>query len=372
MADADERIALFRPLIRDEAIEAVAATLRSGWLGLGPQTRQFEEAFARYVGARHCIGLNSCTSAIQLALHVLDLPPGAEVVTTPLTFVSANEAILHERLKPVFADVQPHTGNVDPSSVAQLVGDRTGAVMVMHYGGYPCDLDELYGLLRPRGIPLIEDCAHAAGAVYRGARIGSHGDLHAFSFQAVKNLPAGDGGALVVRSDEDAERLRRLRWFGISSSTYDRSSGSTYRWEYDVAELGFKHHMSDITAAIALAQLAVLDEDNARRRDLVARYRAGLAGVPGLELLVDEGDRESSNHLCCVLASSRDALVDRLAAHGIEVGVHYRPSYAYPLFAGEQLPGVESFWRRAVSLPLHLGLSDEDVDRVVETIRAGW
>ena len=268
--------------------------------------------------------------------------------------------------------MQPRTGNVDPASVAELVGDRTGAVVVMHYGGYPCDLDELYGLVRPRGIPLIEDCAHGCGAVYRGARIGSHGDLHAFSFQAVKNLPAGDGGALVVRSDEHDERLRRLRWFGITSSTYDRTSGSSYRWEYDVAELGFKHHMNDITAAIGLAQLAVLDEDNARRRSLAARYRAGLAGVPGLELLHYEGDRESSYHLFCVLAESRDALVDRLAGHGIDVGVHYRPSYAYPLLGGEPLPGVESFWRRAVSLPLHLGLADEDVDRVVETIRGGW
>ena len=139
-----------------------------------------------------------------------------------------------------------------------------------------------------------------------------------------------------------------------------------------MAELGFSHYMSDITAAIALAQLAVLDEDNARRRALAARYRAGLARVPGLELLRYEDDRESSYHLFCVLAESRDALVARLAEHNIDVGVHYRPSYAYPLLEGEPLPGVESFWRRAVSLPLHLGLTDEDVDRVVETICGGW
>ena len=375
MAHSDmgsKRIALFRPWIREESIEAVSSTLRSGWLGLGPRAKEFEEVFAAYLGAKHCVGVSSGTAALQLALHVLDLPPGTEVVTSPLTFVSANLVLLHEGLRPVFADVQPRTGNIDPASVAKLVGERTGAVMVMHYGGYPCDLDELYGLLRPRGIPLIEDCAHAAGAVYRGGRIGSHGDLHAYSFQAAKNLPAGDGGALAVRSDAFDERLRRLRLHGITASAFDRSAGVSYRWDYGVSELGFKQHMNDVIATIALAQLAFLDEDNMRRGDIVARYRAGLAGVPGLELLEQESDRTSANHLCCVLVESRDALVDRLAEHGIETGVHYRPSYDYPLFTGEQLPGVESFWRRAVSLPLHLGLSDEDVDRVIETIREGW
>lgn len=372
MPDGQQRIGLFRPSIREEAVEAAAATLRSGWIGTGPRTKAFEDAFADYVGAPHCVALSSCTTALQLALRTLDLPRGTEVVTTPLTFVSANQVILQEGLKPVFADVQPDTGCIDPRSVSELIGARTGAIIAMHYGGLPCDLDELYTLATTHGVAVVEDCAHACGAVYRGRRIGSHGDLHAFSFQAVKNLPVGDGGALVVRAEEVAERLRRLRWFGISASTYDRTAGRTYRWDYDVSELGLKGAMNDIEAAIGLVQLAHVDDDNARRAVIAERYRIGLAGVSGLEMLRAPDDRSSSHHLFCVLAERRDALVDHLAAYGIETGVHYRPSYTYEMFASDPLPGVESFWRRAISLPMHVLLSDDDVDQVIETIRSGW
>jgi perosamine synthetase len=243
---------LFRPVIHEEAIVGVADALRSGWIGCGPRTREFEEAFAEAVSAPHCVALNSCTIALRLALRVLDLPPGAEVVTSPLTFVSANQAILEESSKPVFADVQPDTGSIDPRSIAECMTERTGAVMVMHYGGTPCDLDEIYDLAHTHDVAVIEDCAYACGASYRGRPIGSHGDLHAFSFQAVKNLPLGDGGALTVASADFDARLRRLRWSGIDRSTFERSSDSAYRWEYEVTELGVKgamkrHRSSDRT-----------------------------------------------------------------------------------------------------------------------------
>jgi perosamine synthetase len=368
----NRRIQLFRPVVDEDAIAAVADTLRSGWIGLGPRTGAFEAAFAEAVGAKFCVALNSCTTALKLALRVLDLPPGAEVVTSPLTFVSANEVIVDERLRPVFADVQPDTGCIDPASIRERLGARTGAIVVMHYGGTPCDLDEIYAIAREHGVAVIEDCAHACGAQYRGRPIGSHGDLHAFSFQAVKNLAVGDGGALTVASAEIDARLRRLRWFGISSSTFDRSKGRAYGWDYDVTEPGVKGAMNDIVAAIGLAQLSHLEAGNRRRREIVERYRARLEGVRGLELLREHDDRVSSNHLFCVLAERRDLLAETLASHGIEVGVHFRPSYSYAMFGGELLPGVESFWRRVVSLPLHLQLGAEDVDRVVDVIRGGW
>jgi perosamine synthetase len=372
MADSSEHVALFKPVIREEAIAEVGEVLRSGWLGLGPRTAAFERAFAAYVDAPHCVGVSSCSAALRLALHLLDLPPGSEVVTTPLTFVGANQVILHEGLVPVFADIQRDTGNLDPASVAERISERTGAVLTLHYGGYPCDLDELYALAKEAGVPVIEDCAHAAGASYRGRRIGSHGDLHAFSFHAVKNLPTGDGGCLTVRREDQAERARRLRWFGIDTDTYARASGKSYRWDYAVDELGFKHHMHDIQAAIGLAQLEYLDADNARRREVGARYRRGLAGVDGIELLREDGDRVSSQHLFCILAERRNELVDALAARGIDTGVHYRPSYDYPIFDGEPLPAVEEFWHRAVSLPMHVALTDEQVEAVIAAIREGW
>ncbi len=371
MSDA-ERLRLFYPVIREEAITGVADALRSGWIGPGPRTREFEEAFAKAVAAPYCVALNSCSTALRLALRVLDLAPGTEVVTSPLTFVSANQAILEESLTPVFADVQPDTGSLDPSRIGERLTDRTGAVMVMHYGGMPCDLDEIYALAAERGVAVIEDCAHAFGASYHGRPIGSHGDLHAFSFQAVKNLPLGDGGALTVPSAEVDARLRRLRWFGIDRSTFERSAGGSYSWEYDVTELGLKGAMNDIAAAIGLGQLPYVEEDNERRREIGRRYREGIAGTAGIELLREHSDRVSSGHLCCVLADERDRLVESLSASGIDVGVHFQPSYAYAMFSGEPLPDVEAFWRRTVSLPVHLALTDDDVDRVIEAIKAGW
>jgi perosamine synthetase len=365
-------IPLFRPYIREEAIEGAGEVLRSGWLGMGRRTLAFEKAFAEYVDAPFCVGLNSCTSALHLALHVLDLPPGSEVITTALTFVATNHVILYEGCKPVFADIQPETGNLDVHSVRERISERTRSIMLVHYGGYPCDLDDFYAISRDRGIPIIEDCSHAAGATYRGKKIGGCGELQAFSFQAVKNLPIGDGGALVVRSEELDNRLRRLRWLGISSDTYQRSSGKTYRWAYEVPEVGFKYHMNDIEAAIGLVQLHYLDEDNRSRSRIADFYRRELAGVPGLRFLEHKEDRASSDHLFCVLVEKRDALIDKLQAESIQSGVHYYRNDRYPMYEEQDLPNTERFCQRALSLPMYVTLQEEQLFHIVNTIRTGW
>jgi perosamine synthetase len=366
------RVSLFRPSISEAAIQNAAAVLRSGWLGLGPRTREFEEKFAAYVGAPHCVGLNSCTSAIHLALHLLDLPQGSEVITTPLTFVSTNHAILYEKLTPVFADIDRETGNLLVADVASKITDRTRAMIVVHYGGYPADIDELYSLARDRGIAVIEDCAHACGATYRGKRVGSHGDFHAFSFHAVKNLPMGDGGALTVRSPHHDARLRRLRWLGIDKDTYRRTTSASYDWDYDVPEVGFKYHMNDIEAAIGLAQLDVLDSENARRAEIAASYRAALSSVAGITLMAQSPDRASSFHLFPVLVEGREAFLARMKEAGIGIGVHYRRNDEYPMYRKSHLPNAEWFSERVVSLPMHLCLTDDDVAYVTSTIASGW
>jgi perosamine synthetase len=365
-------IPLFRPSISEEAIDAVAHVLRSGWLGLGPRTEEFEKRFAAYVGAAHCVGLNSCTSAIHLALRVLDLPAGAEVITTPMTFVSTNHAILYEKLEPVFADVDPATGNLSVDSVKSKITDKTRALIVVHYGGYPADIDELYTLARTRGIAVIEDCAHACGAVYKGKRIGSHGDFHAFSFHAVKNLPMGDGGALTVRSSEIDARLRRLRWLGIDKDTFRRTTSTSYDWEYDVPEVGFKYHMNDIEAAIGLAQLERLDLENARRAAIAALYREQLAPSDDVDLPPQSADRRSSFHLFPIRVDGRDSLVAKMKSEGIGVGVHYRRNDDYPMYRHTELPGAEVFSSRVMSLPMHMCLTDDDVGRITDTIKSGW
>ncbi len=366
------KIPLFRPRISEEAIEAAAAVLRSGWLGLGPKTGEFERAFAAHVGSEHCIGLSSCTAAIHLALRVLDLPPDSEVITTPITFVSTNHAILYEGLRPVFADVDQRTGNIDPVSVRERVSERTGAIIVVHYGGYPADLDELYEIARERGISIIEDCAHACGSVYRGRRIGSHGDLHAFSFHAVKNLPMGDGGALTVRSAEHDARLRRLRWLGIDKDTFSRTGENVYHWEYEVTEVGFKCHMNDIEAAIGLVQLGRLDAENARRSEIAALYRENLDTVAGVTLPPVSDDRSSSHHLFPVTVERRNDLVDRLREKGIATGVHYRRNDEYRMYEKTDLPNAEHFSSHVMSLPMHLDLRDSDVVSIADVIREGW
>jgi perosamine synthetase len=366
------KVQLFRPQVSEDAIQAVGDVLRSGWLGLGPRTEEFENAFAKYVGAPHCVALNSGTSAIHLALRLLDLPKKSEVITTALTFVATNHPILYEGLKPVFADIDPETGNLSVEAVADRITERTRALMLVHYGGYPCDLDEFYALAHDRGIAVIEDCAHACGATYKGRRIGSQGDLHAFSFHPTKNLPTGDGGALTVRSADDDRRLRRLRWLGIDKDTYRRAEEDSDQWEYEVTEVGFKYHMNDITAAIALHQLPLVDEGNARRASIAAQYRAGLSRIPGVRLLRDESDRVSSFHLFPILAERRDQLIAKLREADIEAGMHYRRNDEYPMYECHDLPQTEGFWRRVVTLPMHLQLSDEQVSYVIDTIASGW
>lgn len=366
------RIQLFKTVVCEEAIEAVSEVLRSGWLGMGPKTKAFEESFASYIGAPYSVGLNSCTAALHLGLKLINPSAGKEVITTAVTFVSTNHAILYNGCKSVFADINPETGNLDVESVRQQITSRTAAIMIVHYGGYPCDIDEFYALSHQSDIPVIEDCAHACGAIYKGKRVGSHGNIHAFSFHAVKNLPIGDGGALTVSSEEHYLRLKRLRWMGIDSDTFVRTKSGGYKWEYDINEVGYKYQMNDVNAAIALAQLKYVDKNNEKRSRIAAKYTELLSNVPGVKLLNYKSDRTSSFHLFCILAKKRDDLIKKLNENGIETGVHYKRNDYYPMYQKHNLPNTEYFWRNVISLPMHTMLTDEDVEYIAGVIRKGW
>lgn len=372
-------IHLFRPKVSEEAIAAVAEVLRSGWTGLGPKTKQFEEDFAKYVGAKYCVALNSCTSALHLALRLLNLEEGDEVITTPLTFVSTNHAILYERAKPVFADVQLDTGCIDPEDVERKITNRTKAILAVHYAGQPCDLDELHEIGRTYNVAVIEDCAHAAGATYKRRMIGSISAINCFSFHSVKNLSLGDGGCITTNNRFYQERLIKLRWLGIDKSTYARTEMAesnlnprAYAWKYDVPEIGFKYHMNDITAAIGIEQLKLLDQENARRYEMVVMYRKALVDVPGITLLAQKKDRHSSNHIFAVRAEKRDHLLDKLKSHDVHPGVHYLRNDHYPMYEDSDLPNTEHLQSELISLPLHLMLTDEEVQRIIEVVQAGW
>lgn len=364
-------IPVFRPAASEAEIEAVAEVLRSGWWGNGPVTERFEARFAEAVGAGRAVGTSSATAAIHLSLVALGVA-GGEVVTTALTFVGANHAIVHAGARPVFADIEPDTLTIDPADVERRIGPDTRALLVTDYGGHPADLDALTAIAAVRGIPCIEDAAHATGARYHGRPVGSIATVTAFSFHAGKNLAMGEGGAITTNDDGLADRLRRLRFFGIDRDTWSRTTASSYTWDYEVPEIGYKAHLSDVAAAIGLVQLDRLPVLDAARRRLVARYRADLADLDWLELPIERAGIERAWHLFAVRLDDRDRLIDHLAERGIATSVHYRPTHHHAAYRGfaTSLPVTDAEWLRLVTLPLFPDLSESDQARVVESVRS--
>jgi perosamine synthetase len=365
-------IPVFKPSMGDDEIKAVEQVLRSGWIGLGPKTKEFEEKFAHYVGADYAIGVNSCTAALHLALKVMNVE-GGEVITTPMSFISTNHAVLYNNATPIFADIEEETLNIRVDEIKKLITKKTKAILVVHYGGHPCDMDPILEIARGKGLKVIEDAAHACGASYKGRKIGEIGDATCFSFHAVKNLATGDGGMVTVRDRAIAERLRKLRWLDISRGTWDRSNGKAYKWEYDVSEIGYKYHTNDILAAIGLVQLAKLDRTNARRREIVTKYNEAFNDLPWMKPLVEKNYARSANHnyVIRLMNGRRDDLIGYLGDNGISAGVHYIPNHMYQIYRRyyRKLPVAETVWMTLVTLPLFPDLSDAQVDHVINTVR---
>ncbi len=360
-------IKLFHPHIPDEFFPKVEEILKSGWIGHGPVVNEFEKAFSEYTGAKYSVMTNSATSALNLAVEVSDVGQGDEVLTTSMTFISTNHAILEAGATPVFVDIDPKTLNMDLDSVRAKVTSRTKAIIVVHYGGNPVDVQRLYPLADDFGLKVIEDAAHACGAYYGATPIGNFG-LTCFSFHAVKNLPMGDGGMVTTNDEEVYRKLRALTWLGIDKTTFARSTDN-YKWEYDVPKVGHKYHSNDIAASLGVQGLKKLDEWNEYRGSLKEAYRAAL---PGVEFVDPLPHTTSSNHLCVIQVDNRDELHDRLAKNGIETGVHYKPNHLYPMYqqydAGD-LVETESAYRRILSLPMHLKLNEDDVSYIAGTLR---
>jgi perosamine synthetase len=369
----DGRIQLFKPWFEAAEHEALRLPLETGWVGPGPKVKDFEQRFAQYIGVKHAIALNSATAALHLSMLVSGAKD-REVLTTPMTFVSTNHAILYAGGRPVFCDVEPDTLNLDPAEVERRITPQTRALVVVHYAGHPCAMDELVAIARQHRLTLIEDAAQACGGTYGGRRLGSIGDIGCFSFESKKNLSAGDGGMFTTNDDAVAERVRKLRWMGISRGTWDRfNSGTLGRaWEYEVEEVGFKYGMNDIAAAIGLVQLGKLERANAMRRAVVERYRAALEGVAGIELFGQRAYGQSAHYAMIIKADERDALCDYLAERGIESAVHFYPNHLVPLYQpyATCLPVVEAEWKRILTIPLYPHLAAEAQERVIACIRS--
>jgi perosamine synthetase len=364
-------IPVFRPSYGEEEFQAVREVMASGWVGLGPKTAEFERAFAAYMGVPHAVALNSGTAALHLAMAMAGVE-GREVITTPLTFVSTNHAILYCGGTPVFADVEEDTGNIDPESVRGLVTPLTRAIVCVHYGGRPCNMDALEAIAREHNLLLIEDAAHACGGEHRGRKLGTIGAFGCYSFHAVKNLATGEGGMIVTRDAAADARLRKLRWLGISKDTWSRETTARYSWYYNVEEVGYKYHLNDIPSAIGLVQLRRLDEMNARRAAWAARYDEALAHMDWLRRPVVGPHSKPSWHNYAVQTDHRDDLNAMLAARGVSTGVHYIPNNHYDMYRDCRgpTPACERVWQRLLTLPLYPDLAEADFATITDGLRA--
>ena len=356
------KIPVLRPTVVGREIELLSEVLDSGWWGLGPKTAELEVKFAKHVGAKHAIALSSGTAALDLALKVHKIQ-GGELICPALTFVACAMVGAYNGMRVRFADVRDDDLCVDVRSLP--VTSDTKAVIVVHLAGALADVDGIRK--RAPGALIIEDCAHANLTPGAGRR----GDIAAWSFQAVKTMPAGDGGMLTFDDEALVEPLKALRWCGVSQSTWQRANSAPgYAWDYAVDDVGYKCYMNDLTAAIALAQLEKLPEGLARRRAIAEMYRQGFAGLED-KIRVNFPSATVQYCIMRTQAGLRDHLIQYLAEHGIVTSVHFKPLHLFKAFAAvrEPLPVAERAWQEIITLPCHLALTDDDVAYVIETAR---
>jgi dTDP-4-amino-4,6-dideoxygalactose transaminase len=357
------RVPLSDLRVDDELADAVLEVVRSGWWSMGPRVEELEREFAAFCGAAEAIAVANGTAALHLALVALGCGPGDEVVVPSLNFVAAANAIAVTGAEPVFCDINgPDDLNLDPADVRVAVTPKTKAIVALHYGGYPCDMEALGSL----GLPVVEDAAHAPGASVAGRMAGTLGRVGCFSFFANKNLPVGEGGMLVTDDAELAARLRLLRSHGMTSLTWDRHRG--HASSYDVVVPGFNYRLDEVRAAVASVQLRRLPAENAARARIVSRYRETLDGLPFAGR--DEG---SAHHLAVVVlpeSADRDPVRGALAERGIQTSVHYPPIHTFTAYGSKRpLPQTDAVASRLLTLPLYGSMSDEQVDAVIEAMR---
>ncbi|MEO7275171.1 MAG: DegT/DnrJ/EryC1/StrS aminotransferase family protein [Vicinamibacterales bacterium] len=367
------------PSIGEPEIDEVVAVLKSGWLTTGARVHAFEEAFAAYVGAPHAVALNSCTAALHLSLLAARVGPGDEVITTPLTFCATANTVIHTGATPIFVDVDPRTGNIDPTRIEAAITARTKAILPVHYAGRPVDAAAIGTIAQRHGLTVIDDAAHAVEARSTVGKVGATADFTCFSFYATKNLTTGEGGMVTLRSKPQADWIRIASLHGLSRDAWARYTPSG-RADYDVVMPGFKYNMMDIQAALGLHQLARIELNLARRNAIWQRYEAGLAHTAlQLPAPVECGTRHA-RHLFTVLADrdtcgiSRNDLQRALQARGIVTSVHFRALHLHPYYAERfglqrgMFPHAEFVSDRTLSLPLSPALTDAEIDRVVDAV----
>ncbi|MBD3235559.1 MAG: aminotransferase class I/II-fold pyridoxal phosphate-dependent enzyme [Candidatus Eisenbacteria bacterium] len=367
------------PDVREAELREVEATLRSGWIGTGPRVARLEEAFRRYIGARYAMALNSCTAGLHLSMIAVGVRPGDEVITTPMTFASTGNAIVHLGATPVFVDCQRETLCIDPQRIAARVNEQTRAIVPVHFAGRAADMTRIQEIARAHSVRIVEDAAHAIETVHQGRKIGVIGDCTAFSFYVTKNVITGEGGMVTTEDPEIADWIKIAGLHGMSRDAWKRYSDEGFR-HYEVTFPGFKYNMMDLQAAIGLPQLERVEANLARREQIWRRYTEAFADLP-LRIPQDPppGDRHA-RHLFVILCEleqlryDRDWILQALHAEGIGTGVHYRPLHLHPYYRKQfgyregDFPDAEWIGARTISLPLSSKLSDDDVGDVIAAV----
>ena len=370
------QVPLFDVDLGDEELAGITEVLRSKWLTMGEKTGEFERRFAAFVGVPHALAMNSATAALHVALAALDIGPGDDVVVPTLTFVATANAVRYCGARPVFADIASmDCWNIDATTIEAALTPATRAVVVVHYAGFPCDMPAIMALARARGLAVVEDVAHAPGALLDGKAMGAWGDAGCFSFFSNKNMTTAEGGMLTTQRQDIAERARKLRSHGMTTLTLDRHKGHAF--DYDVVELGYNYRMSELNAALGLVQLGRLESGNRRRAELVGAYRERLARISGLSVPFTTSIGTSSHHLMPVLlpeGTDRHDVMAHMKEQGIQTSIHYRPIDTFTAYVAAGLgpstavPRSHAVGSRVVTLPLYPSMRMAQLDQVCSAL----
>jgi dTDP-4-amino-4,6-dideoxygalactose transaminase len=371
------------PDIGEEEIAEVVACLRSGWITTGPKAREFEQDFAQFIGGGvQAVSVNSATAGLHLALEAFGIGPGDKVLTTPYTFTATAEVIRYLGAEPVFADIDPRTFNLDPAAAEAALAADSGirAMIPVHFAGCACDMDALGALAAARGIPILEDAAHALPTTWRGQLIGTLSQATVFSFYATKTIATGEGGMIVSRDEKLLQRCRTMRLHGINRDVFDRYNSTAPAWYYEVVAPGFKYNMPDPAAAMGIPQLRKAYAFQKRRQAIADRYDRAFAGLPLDVPGRDSPDDMHAWHLYVIrlrqeaLRIDRNRFIELMAERGIGTSVHFIPLHLQPYwrdrygFTPASFPVASAVYERAVSLPIYTRMSDQDVDRVIQAV----
>jgi dTDP-4-amino-4,6-dideoxygalactose transaminase len=368
------------PQIGKEEIEEIIDSLESGWIGTGPKTAKFEQLVSEYLGTKFSLALNSCTAGLHLSLLAAGVKAGDEVITSPMTFASTANVIEHIGATPILADIELASMNIDPREIEEKITKKTKAIIVVHFAGRPCNMDEIMRIAKKYNLKIIEDAAHAFGAEYKGKKIGTIGDLTVFSFYVTKNLITGEGGMITTENEDYANFIKIYSLHGLSKDAWKRYSDEGFK-HYLVEAPGYKYNMMDLQAALGIHQLSRFDENQQKRKVIWLRYQEAFADLPIITPQEPEPDTIHAMHLYTILVdlnelqADRDTIVNALHAEGIGIGIHFIALHFHPFYKNKygfkrgDFPNSEFISDRTISIPFSAKLTSTDVEDVIKAVR---